>query len=252
MKPAPAFSSQEGSWTRQRRPPLRGGRSAKPLTRAAGSARWANTAQAWASASALEQLLACWAVVRAESTADDEAPARGQQQQHSSRPLTKCCLLWRWDTSTLHTIAELQADNSRRQDSEFTVRAHETCCHHTLPVEGCARVPDMQGGAQQAQAANASPSSRSSSCSVIVRHHSCKAIDAWAEAAAPAGGHTREADEQPRATSARTDRRRPHLFCALQAATSQHLPFLESWQNPSVFGPSGKIFFACGALNKQG
>ena len=44
----------------------------------------------------------------------------------------------------LHTIAGLQADNSLRRETEFTVHVHEGCRHHRLPVEGCAHALDVR------------------------------------------------------------------------------------------------------------
>ena len=48
----------------------------------------------------------------------------------------------------------------------------------------------------------AHPHARSISCLEVVRFHSCKAVGTQAEAAAPQQEAVREADEQPRETSA--------------------------------------------------
>ncbi len=86
-------------------------------------------------------------------------------------------------------------------------------------------------------------------------HQICRAAVMRAEAAAPAGGHTREpAHEQPCA-------RRPTAFDCKQGLHAENLPCLGlglvRWNRAKsvVLGPqplSGQKFFACGALNKEG
>ena len=89
----------------------------------------------------------------------------------------------------LHTIAGLQADNSLRRETEFTVHVHEGCRHHILPVEGCAHALDVRRHTASTSGKRIVKLSRAAarqSCDIMA---ATKAVDTRDEAAAPAGGH---------------------------------------------------------------
>ena len=139
--------------------------------------------------------------------------------------------------------------------SYFLFAQSNGCRDHEPPVEGmcsCGGIVkcEMSAHGKHKQTASAPTQPLGSR----EEHHICRAAVMRAEAAVPAGGHTREpAHEQPCA-------RRPTAFDC-KGCTPENLPCLGlglvRWNRAKsvVLGPqplSGQKFFACGALNKEG